>query len=341
MTAQGNTVAADAAGAGKAAGEPIITARGVTRHYHARRDGLFGKPQVVRAVDGVDFDLRRGETLALVGESGCGKSTTARMVLQLEMPTSGTLSYRDGDLANLRGAAQARYRRNVQAVFQDPYGSFNPRITIGRSVSEPLREAEPSLPRKQAEERMNEALLAVGLPTRFADHYPHQMSGGQRQRAAIARAIITRPECVVLDEAVSSLDVSVRGQVINLLCDLQEQQGISYLFIAHDLPLVRTISTTVGVMYLGRMMEFAPSEELYEQPLHPYTQTLLGNVLPDHPKARREPVLLKGELPSPLNVPSGCPFHTRCPKATEICSRVAPPVSTPAPGRTVSCHLFT
>lgn len=340
MTSERNP-ARDAAAVEDSTKDAVISARNIKRYYRLSRSGLFGKAQVVRAVDGVDFDIRKGETLALVGESGCGKSTTARMVLQLETPTSGALTYRGADLHKLGKRAQNEYRRNVQAVFQDPYGSFNPRIHIGKSVSEPLREAEPALSRAQVEERTIEALAAVGLPARFANHYPHQMSGGQRQRAAIARAIITRPECIVLDEAVSSLDVSVRGQVVNLLADLQEERGISYLFIAHDLPLVRAISTTVGVMYLGRMVESAPSEELYERPLHPYTQTLLSNVLPDHPNARREPVLLKGEPPSPLNVPTGCPFHTRCPRAMDICSRVSPPAITAATKHTVSCHLFT
>src|SRR5215475_8874530 len=303
----------------------LLEARQLTKHFALTRGAIFGRTLgTVKAVDGVDFVLRHGETLGLVGESGCGKTTTARLVLCLERPTTGGIYYRGRDVHGLGRHELGDYRRAVQAVFQDPYSSLNPRLTVRTTVREPLAQTQPELSRAEVNERIEDSLTRVGLSPRVAESYPHELSGGQRQRVALARALTTRPECILLYEAVSALDVSIRAQVMNLLTDIQDRSGVSYLFIAHDLAVVRYLSTRVGVMYLGKLVETAPSDELYAHPLHPYTQILLSNALPSHPDEAREEVILRGEVPSAFDPPRGCRFHPRCPHAMPACTEIEP-----------------
>jgi peptide/nickel transport system ATP-binding protein len=324
-----------------AGGDVVLEARALTKHFPLVRGAVFGRTVgTVKAVDGVDFVLRRGETLGLVGESGCGKTTTARLVLCLERPTAGGVFFRGRDVHALPSGQRGEYRQAVQAVFQDPYSSLNPRLTIGTTVGEPLAQTRSDLSRAEIAERIAASLERVGLRPRVAADYPHELSGGQRQRVALARALTTSPECILLDEAVSALDVSIRAQVMNLLREIQDRLGVSYLFIAHDLAVVKYVSTRIGVMYLGKLVETASSEELYAHPLHPYTQILLNNALPAHPDEAREEVILRGEVPSAFDPPSGCRFHPRCPHATAVCAEVEPPLREAAPGHPVACHLY-
>jgi peptide/nickel transport system ATP-binding protein len=327
-----------------AAADPrvVLEGRGLTKHFPITRGTIFGRTVgSVKAVDGVDFVLRRGETLGLVGESGCGKTTTARLVLSLERPTSGGVFFRGRELATLTPAERAEYRRAVQAVFQDPYSSLNPRLSIRTTVGEPLRQTRPELSRAEVDARIAESLARVGLRPRVVDDYPHELSGGQRQRVAVARALTTNPDCILLDEAVSALDVSIRAQVMNLLREIQDRLGVSYLFIAHDLAVVKYVSTRIGVMYLGKVVETAPSEELYAHPLHPYTRVLLSNALPAHPDDAGEEVILRGEVPSAFEPPAGCRFHPRCPHALPVCAEAEPVLRAEAAGHEVACHLYS
>jgi oligopeptide/dipeptide ABC transporter ATP-binding protein len=317
--------------------EPVLEAIGVEKHFSARR-GLFGGERgVVRAVDGLSFAIPPGRTLGIVGESGCGKTTTAKLVLGLEQPTSGIIRFEGRDLQTLDSAGRRHYRKSVQAVFQDPYASLNPRMRISAIIAEPLVTNE-SLPAAKVRERVAELLDMVGLPARAASLFPHEFSGGQRQRIAIARALALSPKLIVLDEPVSALDVSIRAQILNLLRDLQERLGLSYLFIAHDLAAVAHMSHTIVVMYLGRIVEHGEATPLSLAPRHPYTEALFSAALPSHPDDRRDEVILSGEVPSPINPPSGCHFHPRCPRAIARCAEEVP-VLREVGGRTLACHL--
>ncbi|WP_411120555.1 ABC transporter ATP-binding protein [Streptomyces sp. x-19] len=333
-----------------APGEPLLEVRDLVKHFPLTR-GVLIKKQVgaVKAVDGVSFALRQGETLGIVGESGCGKSTVARMLVGLEWPTAGHIRYRGEDITRLSGRAMKAVRRNIQMVFQDPYTSLNPRMTVGDIIGEPYEIHPEVAPKGDRRRRVQELLDVVGLNPEFVNRYPHQFSGGQRQRIGIARGLALRPEIIVADEPVSALDVSVQAQVVNLLARLQDDFGLSYVFIAHDLSVVRHLSDRVAVMYLGKIVETGTDEQIYDHPTHPYTQALLSAVPVPDPDARahRERILLSGDVPSPADPPSGCRFRTRCWKAQELCARVEPPLAVPAafhdaagPARHASaCHF--
>ncbi|MEW2078686.1 MULTISPECIES: ABC transporter ATP-binding protein [unclassified Streptomyces] len=313
--------------------ESVLEVSGLVKHYPLTRGVVFRKQVgAVRAVDGVDFRLGRGETLGIVGESGCGKSTVARMLVNLERPTAGSIRYKGEDITRLSGRALKAVRRNIQMVFQDPYTSLNPRMTVGDIVGEPYDIHPEAAPKGDRRRRVRELLDVVGLNPEHINRYPHQFSGGQRQRIGIARGLALRPEVIVADEPVSALDVSVQAQVVNLMGRLQSEFGLAYVFIAHDLSIVRHISDRVGVMYLGRIVETGTDTEIYEHPTHPYTQALLSAVPVPDPEARehRERIILSGDVPSPTDVPSGCRFRTRCWKARERCAREVPALAVPA-----------
>ncbi len=316
----------------------VIEAVGLTKHFRARH-GLFGGSHgTVRAVDGISFAIERGQTLGIVGESGCGKTTTAKLVLGLEEPTSGAIRFGGRELGTLDAAGHREYRKSVQAVFQDPYASLNPRMRVGAIIAEPLVTNEP-VNAAALRARIAELLDLVGLPARAAELFPHEFSGGQRQRIAIARALALSPKLIVLDEPVSALDVSIRAQILNLLRDLQERLGLSYLFIAHDLAAVAHMSHTIAVMYLGKIVEAGEARALARSPKHPYTVALFSAALPSHPDERRDDVVLPGEVPSPINPPSGCRFHPRCRHSMPRCSQESPPMRD-LDGRNIACHLY-
>ncbi|WP_130799136.1 ABC transporter ATP-binding protein [Streptomyces otsuchiensis] len=312
--------------------EPILEVRNLVKHFPLTQ-GIVFQRQVgaVRAVDDISFELYPGETLGIVGESGCGKSTVAKLLMSLERPTSGEIFYKGEDISRLSGRALKAVRRNIQMVFQDPYTSLNPRMTVGDIIGEPFEIHPEVAPKGDREAKVRELLDVVGLNPEYINRYPHQFSGGQRQRIGIARGLALNPEIIICDEPVSALDVSVQAQVINLMEKLQDEFGLSYLFIAHDLSIVRHISDRVGVMYLGKMVEIGSDSAIYDHPTHPYTQALLSAVpLPD-PDARegRERIILTGDVPSPANPPSGCRFRTRCWKAQDRCSEELPVLAVP------------
>lgn len=314
----------------------LLEAVGLTKHFPARR-GIFGGDRgIVRAVDRISFTIENRQTLGVVGESGCGKTTTAKLVLGLEEPTEGSIRFEGRDLRATNAAGHRHYRKSVQAVFQDPYASLNPRMRISAIIAEPLVNNE-RLSAVDVRKRVMHLLDLVGLPERAAELFPHEFSGGQRQRIAIARALAVSPKLIVLDEPVSALDVSIRAQILNLLRDLQAELGLSYLFIAHDLAAVAHMSHTIVVMYLGRIVESGDAQSLARAPKHPYTEALFSAALPSHPDERRPEIILRGEVPSPLNPPSGCTFHPRCRFAEDRCRQVSPQLIE-AEGSLVACH---
>lgn len=324
----------------KKIGEALLKVRGLKKYFPINSGFLIQRQTgAVKAVDGLNFDVFQGETLGLVGESGCGKSTTGRTILQLYRPTAGTVEFDGVDLASLKGEDLRKMRRKMQMIFQDPYASLNPRMTVGKIIAEPLEVHDIGTPKERLE-RVQYLLNKVNLNPYFVNRYPHEFSGGQRQRIGIARALALNPSLIVCDEPISALDVSIQAQVVNLLQELQAEFGLTYLFIAHDLSMVRHICDRVAVMYLGKIVELAPADELYSNPLHPYSQSLLSAVpVPDPEVERqRQRIILRGDVPSPANPPVGCNFNTRCPVAINSCFHDEPELQEVTPGHWVSCH---
>lgn len=317
----------------------LLEVHGLVKRFPVHRGVFRRKVGEVRAVDGISFSLEQGETIALVGESGCGKTTAGRAILRLIEPDAGSVKLEGIELTRLDAEALRRKRRQMQIVFQDPYSSLNPRLTVGETLSGPMS-LHGIATGAAAEDRARELLVRVGLQARYASRYPHEFSGGQRQRIGIARAIAVEPSLVVADEAVSALDVSVQAQIINLLMDLRDEMGLGYVFIAHDLAVVRHIADTIAVMYLGRLSETAPRDALFSAPRHPYTQALLSAIPRPTPGQRRRRFVLQGDVPSPIDPPSGCSFHTRCPLAWSRCREEPPPEHSVDGGHRVACHLY-
>ncbi len=320
--------------------KPILSVRNLKTYFDVTK-GLFSKKQIVKAVDDVSFDVLENETFGLVGESGCGKTTLGRTIVKLYEPEAGSIEFMGTDIAHLKGAELKSFRKDMQMIFQDPYASLNPRMTVGEIIKEPMIIHNIYNTDQEREERVVELLRIVGLKPDHIRRYPAEFSGGQRQRIGIARALAVNPKFIVCDEPISALDVSIQAQVINLLKNIQKEMGLSYLFIAHDLSMVKHISDRIGVMYLGHMVEMGKSDDVYHRPLHPYTTALLSAIpIPDPDTAKtKQRILLEGEIPSPINPPAGCPFSTRCPKASERCRKEMPqPIE--VGGRMVACHLY-
>ncbi len=317
----------------------ILEVRDLKKYFPVTAGFLKRTVGQIKAVDGISFHVKAGETLGIVGESGCGKSTTGRMIMRGLEPTSGQIVFDGQDISHLKGKALKAIRRNFQMVFQDPYASLNPKMSVGELIAEPLVVNRVAT-RKQIEERVTQLLETVGLGLSDKTRYPHEFSGGQRQRIGIARALALNPQMIVADEAVSALDVSIQSQILNLMMNLKKELGLSYIFISHNLAVVRHISDQVGVMYLGHLVEIAPKHSLYENPLHPYTVALLSAAPEPRRTSRRERIILHGDVPSPANPPQGCPFHTRCPYAMDICRVERPKLREIEPNHFVACHLF-
>jgi len=316
--------------------EPLLEVKNLKKYFPVQ-SGVFGRTtDFVKAVDGVSFNIFKGETLGLVGESGCGKSTTGRMLVNLMTPTSGQVIFEGHDIAKLSKKEQKSMRKNIQIIFQDPYSSLNPRMNIGDIIAEPMK-VNKTEKKEDIEKRVLSLLNCVGLASFHRNRYPHEFSGGQRQRVGIARALSLNPKLIVCDEPVSALDVSIQAQVLNLLHDLQKEFDLTYLFIAHGLNVVKHVSTRVGVMYLGKLVEIADGDILYNEPKHPYSQALLSAIPIPDPTKKKNRIILKGDVPSPINPPSGCGFHTRCIKCTEICSKEEPKFEDVGGGHRVAC----
>ncbi len=319
--------------------QPLLSVRGLKKYFPVRK-GLFARVAAqVKAVDDVSFDVAEGETLGLVGESGCGKTTAGRSILRLIEPTEGVVDFDGESVSDASGATLRRLRRHMQIIFQDPYASLNPRMSVSEIVGEGMVIHKLASSRRDLELRVRELLAQTGLDPNYVNRYPHEFSGGQRQRIGIARALSLNPKFIVCDEAVSALDVSIQAQVINLLMNLRDKMGLSFLFVAHDLSVVRHISHRVAVMYLGRIVELAPTREVFRKPRHPYTKALLSAVPRADPTAKVDRVVLQGDVPSPMNPPPGCAFHTRCPVAMDHCKTEVPPLRDAGGGHTFTCHL--
>jgi len=318
--------------------QPLLKVKNLKKHFPIKNKLFQKQNSSVKAVDGISFDVNRGETIGLVGESGCGKSTTGRMLMKLLEPTEGEIYYNGENVTNLEERDFRPYRKKIQMIFQDPYASLNPRMKVGDIISEPL--IIHNFDKSTREKKVKDLLEIVGLSGYHAKKYPHEFSGGQRQRIGVARALIMNPELIIADEPVSALDVSIQSQILNLLDDLQEEFKLTYVFIGHDLSVIEHISDRVGVMYLGKLVELAPKEKLYAEPLHPYTKALLSAVPIPDPTDKRERIILSGDIPSPANPPSGCTFHTRCPFAFDKCKQVVPKWREVKEGRFAACHLL-